>query len=118
MQVGDEVMVMVIDISSDGKVRLSRQAVLENWTAEEARERDQANRRGRSGGRSGGAFFDAGNVYRYIDEFNPLDIRTAVGFGLRLNIPALFLRLDYGINLSPREFEPRGVFYISFGQAF
>jgi outer membrane protein assembly complex protein YaeT len=66
----------------------------------------------------GVAFFDAGNVYRYINEFNPLDIRTAVGFGLRLNIPALFLRFDYGINLSPREFEPRGVFYISFGQAF
>jgi len=41
---GDEIMVMVIDIDPQGKVRLSRQAVLENWTAEEARERDQANR--------------------------------------------------------------------------
>jgi polyribonucleotide nucleotidyltransferase len=54
VHVGDEIMVMVIDIDGDGKVRLSRQAVLENWTAEEARERDQANRRGRSSGRSGG----------------------------------------------------------------
>jgi polyribonucleotide nucleotidyltransferase len=54
VRVGDEIMVMVIDIDGDGKVRLSRQAVLENWTAEEARDRDQANRRGRSGGRSGG----------------------------------------------------------------
>jgi polyribonucleotide nucleotidyltransferase len=52
VRVGDEVMVMVIDIGQDGRIRLSRQAVLENWTAEEARERDQANRRGRSGGRS------------------------------------------------------------------
>jgi len=41
VHVGDEVMVMVIDIDKDGKVRLSRQAVLEGWTAEEARQRDQ-----------------------------------------------------------------------------
>jgi polyribonucleotide nucleotidyltransferase len=54
VHVGDEVMVMVIDIDGDGRVRLSRQAVLENWTAEEARERDQANRRSRSSSRSGG----------------------------------------------------------------
>jgi polyribonucleotide nucleotidyltransferase len=54
VRVGDEVMIMVIDIGSDGKVRLSRQAVLEGWTAEEARDRDQANRRNRSGGRSSG----------------------------------------------------------------
>jgi len=66
----------------------------------------------------GVAFFDTGNVYRYINDFNPFDVRTAAGFGLRLNIPAIFLRLDYGINLSPREFEPRTVFYISIGQAF
>lgn len=50
VRVGDEIMVMVIDIDSDGKIRLSRQAVLEGWTAEEARERDQ---RRPAGGRSG-----------------------------------------------------------------
>jgi len=42
VHVGDEVMVMVIDIDQEtGKIRLSRQAVLEGWTAEEARERDR-----------------------------------------------------------------------------
>lgn len=66
----------------------------------------------------GVAFFDVGNVYRYINELNPFDVRTAAGFGIRLNTPAIFIRLDYGINLSPREFEPRTVFYISIGQAF
>jgi polyribonucleotide nucleotidyltransferase len=41
VHVGDEIMVMVIDIDAEtGKIRLSRQAVLEGWTAEEARERD------------------------------------------------------------------------------
>ncbi|GAB4527870.1 MAG: polyribonucleotide nucleotidyltransferase [Anaerolineae bacterium] len=50
VRVGDEIMVMVIDIDKEGKIRLSRQAVLEGWTAQEARERDQ---RRSGGGRSG-----------------------------------------------------------------
>jgi len=52
VRVGDEIMVMVIDIDKDGKIKLSRQAVLEGWTAEEARERDRKpSRRGQSSGR-------------------------------------------------------------------
>ena len=51
VHVGDEVMVMVIDIDQDtGKIRLSRQAVLEGWTAEEARERDSRGSSSRGGG--------------------------------------------------------------------
>ena len=50
VRVGDEVMVMVIDVEPDsGKIKLSRQAVLAGWTAEEARERD------RKGSPSGGS---------------------------------------------------------------
>ena len=50
VQVGDEITVMVIDIDpASGKIRLSRQAVMEGWTAEEARERDRA-----GGGRPSG----------------------------------------------------------------
>jgi polyribonucleotide nucleotidyltransferase len=41
VRVGDEIMVMVVDIDSEGKIRLSRQAVLEGWTAEQAREYDR-----------------------------------------------------------------------------
>ncbi|MGQ9491152.1 MAG: polyribonucleotide nucleotidyltransferase [Anaerolineae bacterium] len=41
VQLGDEITVMVTDIDPAGKIRLSRQAVLEGWTAEEARERDR-----------------------------------------------------------------------------
>ncbi|HEY54250.1 MAG TPA: polyribonucleotide nucleotidyltransferase [Caldilineae bacterium] len=52
VKVGDEIMVMVINIEEGtGKIRLSRQAVLEGWTAEEAMERD---RKGSGGRRSGG----------------------------------------------------------------
>ena len=51
VRVGDEISVMVIDIDPQGKIRLSRQAVLEGWTAEEAMDHD---RKGRSSGNSGG----------------------------------------------------------------
>ncbi len=51
--IGDELTVMVTDIDPQGKIRLSRQAVLEGWTAEEARERDQR-KPGGGGGRPGG----------------------------------------------------------------
>ena len=50
--VGDELTTMVIDVDPAGKIRLSRQAVLEGWTAEEARDRDRGGRRG--GGERGG----------------------------------------------------------------
>lgn len=49
---GDEITVMVTNIDENGKVRLSRQAVLEGWSAEEAMERDRGGRP--SGGRPGG----------------------------------------------------------------
>ncbi len=52
--VGDELTTMVIDIDPAGKIRLSRQAVLEGWSAEEARERDRGGRRGGGGGGGGG----------------------------------------------------------------
>ncbi|MGC9469871.1 MAG: polyribonucleotide nucleotidyltransferase [Anaerolineae bacterium] len=51
VNVGDEILVMVTDISSDGKIRLSRQAVLEGWTLEEAQAQDSPPS---GGGRRGG----------------------------------------------------------------
>jgi polyribonucleotide nucleotidyltransferase len=50
-RVGDELTVMVTNVDENGKIRLSRQAVLEGWTAEEALERD---RKPSGGGRPGG----------------------------------------------------------------
>jgi polyribonucleotide nucleotidyltransferase len=50
---GEEITVMVTDIDPQGKIRLSRQAVLEGWTAEEAREKDQRKPGGGGGGRGG-----------------------------------------------------------------
>jgi polyribonucleotide nucleotidyltransferase len=50
-RMGDEITVMVTDIDPAGKVRLSRQAVLEGWTAEEAQRHDRPGGRRSSGGR-------------------------------------------------------------------
>jgi polyribonucleotide nucleotidyltransferase len=54
-RVGDELTVMVTGIDDQGKIRLSRQAVLEGWTAEEAQQRDRrgSSRPGGSGQRGG-----------------------------------------------------------------
>lgn len=52
VKLGDDVMVMVTNIDEAGKIRLSRQAVLEGWTVEQAQERDQGSRGG--GSRGGG----------------------------------------------------------------
>ncbi len=53
VSMGEEITVMVTDIDGQGKIRLSRQAVLEGWTAQEAREKDGP-RRSSGGGRPGG----------------------------------------------------------------
>jgi polyribonucleotide nucleotidyltransferase len=54
VSLGDEIMVMVTDVDDGGKVRLSRQAVLEGWTAEEARSRDRRPPGGGGDRRGGG----------------------------------------------------------------
>jgi polyribonucleotide nucleotidyltransferase len=61
VRLGDEITVMVTDIDPQGKIRLSRQAVLEGWTTEEAAEHDR-----RGGGRSGGSR-GGGNRGRHND---------------------------------------------------
>jgi polyribonucleotide nucleotidyltransferase len=56
VRVGDEIMVMVVDIDSENKIRLSRRAVLEGWTPEEARAMDKRptqKRRQQPSGRDG-----------------------------------------------------------------
>jgi polyribonucleotide nucleotidyltransferase len=42
VNIGDEITVMVTEIDSNGKIRLSRRAVLEGWSAEEAVRQDKS----------------------------------------------------------------------------
>jgi polyribonucleotide nucleotidyltransferase len=53
VSMGDEITVMVTGIDQQGKIRLSRQAVLEGWTMEEAVQHDRPMQRS-GGGRPGG----------------------------------------------------------------
>lgn len=56
VKMGDEVMVMVTGIDEQGKIRLSRQAVLEGWTVEQAQEHDRGPRGGAPRGEGRGGF--------------------------------------------------------------
>ena len=65
-RVGEEITVMVTNVGHDGKIRLSRKAVLEGWTLEEANENDRrpSGRRSSGGGdrrKSGGSSKYKGN---------------------------------------------------------
>ncbi len=62
VKLGDEVMVMVTGIDDQGKIRLSRQAVLEGWTVEQAQEHDRGPRAG--GGSRGGERGERGGPRR------------------------------------------------------
>ncbi len=66
----------------------------------------------------GVGFVDVGNVYRKISDFNPFDVRSSAGFGLRIRTPYFLLRADYGLKLDRKSDESRGAFFFSIGQAF
>jgi len=59
-RLGEEITVMVTGIDPQGKIRLSRQAVLEGWSLEEAQQHD----RQRSGSRSSGGNRSSGDRQR------------------------------------------------------
>ena len=69
------------------------------------------------GALQGAVFVDAGNLTS-SDEIGLGEMRYAVGAGLRYKLPIGPLRLDYGLNPSPRADEARGAFHFSFGFAF
>lgn len=69
------------------------------------------------GGLQGAVFVDAGSVgAESLDGIS--DLRYGIGAGLRYALPIGPLRLDYGVNPSPREGEAFGAFHFSFGFAF
>jgi len=66
----------------------------------------------------GAVFVDAGNVLSEARDFGFQNMRYAVGAGLRYNLPIGALRLDYGLNPSPRDGEAQGAFHLAVGVAF
>src|SRR5450432_49011 len=66
----------------------------------------------------GAVFVDAGNLLPDARTPGLSDLRYAVGARLRYNLPIGPVRLDYGVNPSPRADEDFGAFHFSFGFAF
>src|SRR5947199_5844702 len=66
----------------------------------------------------GAVFTDAGNLLPTSEDIGLSDMRYAIGAGLRYKLPVGPIRLDYGVNPDPRQFEDFGAFHFSFGFAF
>jgi outer membrane protein insertion porin family len=66
----------------------------------------------------GVAFYDAGNVYRTLPDFDPFDLRHVLGAGIRLETPIGPLRAEYGWKLDRETGEEPGKFFFSIGNAF
>jgi outer membrane protein assembly factor BamA len=66
----------------------------------------------------GAVFTDAGNLLPTSEDIGLSDMRYAIGGGLRYKLPVGPIRLDYGVNPDPHEFEDFGAFHFSFGFAF
>jgi outer membrane protein assembly complex protein YaeT len=66
----------------------------------------------------GVAFYDAGNVYRRIRDFDPTDLRHVLGLGVRFETPIGPLRAEYGFKLDREPGESSGQFFFSIGNAF
>jgi outer membrane protein insertion porin family len=59
-------------------------------------------------------FFDAGNSYNHLREFNFLDFKKGIGAGLRLRSPFGLIGFDYAYNLDEGGWEP----HLQFGTTF
>jgi outer membrane protein insertion porin family len=66
----------------------------------------------------GVAFFDAGNAWGDHETFNPIDLRTSMGFGFRWHSPVGPLRFEWGFPLAPRKGEDPVVFEFTIGNSF
>lgn len=66
----------------------------------------------------GAIFYDIGNVYPEIKDFNFLDLSQAVGLGLRYKTPLGPVRFDMGWNLNPSQRRWKPLFFLTIGNMF
>jgi outer membrane protein insertion porin family len=63
-------------------------------------------------------FYDAGNLYWQVSDFDITDLRHSAGLGIRIKTPVGPLRLEYGWKLDREEGESIGRLHFSFGMPF
>jgi outer membrane protein assembly complex protein YaeT len=66
----------------------------------------------------GAIFYDVGNVYSEIKDFNFLELSQAVGLGLRYRTPLGPIRFDMGWNLNPSQKKWKPLFFLTIGNMF
>lgn len=59
-------------------------------------------------------FFDAGNSFNRLEDFNFWDFKKGTGLGIRVHTPLGLIGFDYGFNIDDREWEP----HFQFGTTF
>jgi outer membrane protein assembly factor BamA len=66
----------------------------------------------------GVGFWDYAHIWGETGEFTGLRVRNGVGAGVRLLLPFIILRVDYGYPLNQDERNDKGRWYFAIGQAF
>jgi outer membrane protein insertion porin family len=59
-------------------------------------------------------FFDAGNAFNRLEDFNFYDFKKGTGLGIRIHSPLGLIGFDYGYNLEGKRWEP----HFQFGATF
>ncbi|HEK85599.1 MAG TPA: hypothetical protein ENO29_04500 [Candidatus Aminicenantes bacterium] len=67
---------------------------------------------------SGALFYDMGNIYPEIKNFNFLKLSQAAGLGLRYRTPLGPVRFDVGWNLNPPNGKWKPLFFLTIGNMF
>ena len=66
----------------------------------------------------GVVFYDAGNVYAEVGDFDPTDLRHVLGTGLRLDTAIGPIQLEYGRKLDREPGESTGELFFAIGGVF
>jgi outer membrane protein assembly factor BamA/autotransporter translocation and assembly factor TamB len=66
----------------------------------------------------GAAFWDYAHIYGETGEFSGLRVRNSVGAGVRLLLPFIIVRVDYGYPINQDTGNDKGRWYFAIGQAF
>jgi len=66
----------------------------------------------------GAVFYDAGNVYEFLGDFDPTALRHGLGGGFRFVTPIGPIRLEYGAKLDRKPGESSGELFLSIGAPF
>jgi outer membrane protein assembly factor BamA len=66
----------------------------------------------------GTTFWDYASISGDIGEFAGITVRNSLGMGVRLVLPFILLRVDYGYPLRQDRVNDRGRWYFAIGQAF